>query len=197
MRTSCISHTADFAAFPPFVDAHLSRLFLRAVNPVWDNLSGFPFNKKVWCSISQRPDIHMHHTLGASAGCGRRSCPTCEPLGEPWDPPWPAALGMETGCGPGFVFQELIRQGGGGLGRSREGAAYSNLIFPRPNFGSRFSLGGWVPGQKDPPASDKQSLIRTGWAPGTPFTWWTVRGRSCRPPLPRPPALPLPLPRPS
>ena len=43
---------------------------------------------------------------------------------------------------PGFVDKELIRRGGGGgLGGSHKGAAYSKLLFPQPNFGSRNFLG--------------------------------------------------------
>ena len=34
-------------------------------------------------------------------------------------------------CVSGFVYNELIRKGGGGLVGSHEGAAYSNLIFPQ------------------------------------------------------------------
>ena len=50
----------------------------------------------------------------------------------------------------GFFYEELIPKGGG-PGGSHKGAAYSNLIFPQPNFGSRFFLGG-SQSQKTPPA---------------------------------------------
>ena len=40
-----------------------------------------------------------------------------------------------------FVRNSFVK-GGGGLGGSHKGAAYSKLMFPQPNFGSRFSLGG-------------------------------------------------------
>ena len=65
---------------------------------------------------------------------------------------------------PGFVHKELIPKGGGGggwgLGGSHKGAAYSNLIFPQPSFGSRFFWGGGgSQSQKTPPLSSyKQRL---------------------------------------
>ena len=51
---------------------------------------------------------------------------------------------------PGFVSKEFIPKGGGSGGGSHKGAAYSNLIFPQPIFGSRLFLGGWA---KRPPPS--------------------------------------------
>ena len=62
------------------------------------------------------------------------------------------------------LFKGIPTKGGrGGLGGSHKGAAYSNLIFPPPNFGSRFFLG-WVglrAKRPPPPPSYKQSLDGT------------------------------------
>ena len=61
--------------------------------------------------------------------------------------------------GSGFVYKELIPKGGGGAGGgSHKRAAYSILIFPEPNFGSRFFLGGVSEPKDPPPRSYKQSL---------------------------------------
>ena len=59
----------------------------------------------------------------------------------------------EVACLPGFVDEELLRKGVGGVwgGGVPRRAAYSNLICPQPNFGSRFFF--WLGGsqsQKDP-----------------------------------------------
>ena len=68
---------------------------------------------------------------------------------RPWD--ISAAL-LARWPGPGLVYKELIPKGVGGSGGSHKLAAYSNLIFPQPNFGSRFFLGvGGSQSQKDPP----------------------------------------------
>ena len=39
----------------------------------------------------------------------------------------------------------------GGSGGVPQRAAYSHLIFPQPNLGSSFFLGGWLSEPKDPP----------------------------------------------
>ena len=44
---------------------------------------------------------------------------------------------------PGCVYKESIHKGGGNLQGVPQRAASSTLIFPQPNFGSRFFLG-WV-----------------------------------------------------
>ena len=60
-----------------------------------------------------------------------------------------------------FIGKEYQR--GGGLGGSHKGAAYSNLSFPKPNFGSRFFWGvGGSQSQKKPPLLLNKGLLRTG-----------------------------------
>ena len=72
-----------------------------------------------------------------------------------------------------------VRKGGGGLGGSHKGAAYSNLIFPQPNFGSRFFLGGSVSEPIDPPPSYKHSLVPPPWKPPPPLkTKVTIAGKN-------------------
>ena len=57
--------------------------------------------------------------------------------------------------------------GGGGLGVSHKGAAYSNLISPQPNFGCEIFLG-WVGlrAERPPPPPP---FMNKAWLECTPF----------------------------
>ena len=86
---------------------------------------------------------------GIGAGGGRDLI--CAPL---------PLLPRRSACQALFMRNEYVRGWGGDLDRPYKGTAYSNLIFPQPNFGSRFFLGGWVSEPKDapPPLPNKQSV---------------------------------------
>ena len=77
-------------------------------------------------------------------------------------------------------------------GRSHKGAGHSNLIVPRPNFGSRFPFGRWVSEPRDPPPSYKQSpgVRPQGRGCRTPPRTAPHRTRGLRgPPAPPPPSV--------
>ena len=78
--------------------------------------------------------------------------------------------------------------GGGGLGGSHKGrAADSNLIFPQPNFGSRFFWVGGSQSHKDPPAPFDKACYPEGKSDaGTLF--FEIFGPEGRQAFSRPPA---------